>query len=242
MKNIRFGLFLLDILFLLICIIPCLAYADPPNCRINGKVIKVVDGDTLIVLDEKKSQHKIRLAGIDAPERGQPFGKKSKKYLQALVKNSKVCVDWHKLDKYGNKIGIIILGKAELNYKMINKGLAWHYKVFQYQQSKYEREKYTEAEIDAKLAGIGLWSEPNAIPPWEWRKGSRPLHLTKLKKQQIIQLKRRSIPKQTNFTCGSKRFCTQMISCSEAYFYFNTCDLYRLDGDHDGIPCESFCR
>jgi len=71
-------------------------------CPLSGKVIKIADGDTITVLDSKRQQHKIRLAGIDAPERKQPYGKKSKRYLSSLVGRKTVCIDWHKKDRYGH--------------------------------------------------------------------------------------------------------------------------------------------
>ena len=75
------------------------------ECQLSGKVISIIDGDTLTVLDtHNKEKHKIRLEGVDAPEPRQPFAKKAKKYLSALVKNKTVCINWHKQDKFGRKM------------------------------------------------------------------------------------------------------------------------------------------
>lgn len=212
------------------------------ECKLRGKVIKVADGDTITVLDSKKKQYKVRLAGIDAPEKGQPFGKKAKKYLSALVYKKAVCVDWYKKDKYRRLVAKVLVNNTDINYKIINKGLAWHYKKYQKEQSVSDRKKYSSAETDAKLAVIGLWSEPDAIPPWKWRNGVRPKKISKQQKRKIIQKKRLAKAPKPGFTCEGKRFCKHMNSCSEAYFYLNNCGLRRLDRDRDGIPCESICR
>ena len=70
-----------------------------PDCRLSGKVIKVADGDTVTVLDSDREQHKIRFAGIDAPERGQPYGTAAKKFLSKIIHKKQVCVQWYKKDK-----------------------------------------------------------------------------------------------------------------------------------------------
>lgn len=217
--------------------------ADANNiCKLTGKVIKVADGDTITILDSKKKQHRIRLAGIDAPERKQPFGKASKKYLSKLVYKKQVCINWHKKDKYKRKVGKVLLNDVDINFKIIDKGLAWHYKKYQKEQSKADQRKYAEAEIDAQLAVIGLWSRPDYIPPWKWRKGKRPKRISKQEKKRIILAKRKVKASPTDkFTCGIKRFCKHMDSCAEARFYLTQCHLKRLDRDHDGIPCESIC-
>lgn len=86
------------LILLLLLITPITLYAsNPTHCKLSGKVIKITDGDTITVLDRSNQQHKIRLAGIDAPERNQPYGKASKKYLSKLVAKKWVCIDWNKL-------------------------------------------------------------------------------------------------------------------------------------------------
>ena len=94
------------------------------QCILTGKVIRVVDGDTVYVLDEKKKQHNIRLAGIDAPERGQPYGKAATKYLKELITGKNVCVDWYKKDRYKRLVGVIHYKNQDINYQMVQKGYA----------------------------------------------------------------------------------------------------------------------
>ena len=91
-----------------------------------GKVVHVADGDTLTVLDDAKTQHKIRLAGIDAPESKQAFGQVSKHSLADQVAGQVVAVEWDKVDRYGRKVGKVILGSQDANLRQIQLGLAWH--------------------------------------------------------------------------------------------------------------------
>jgi endonuclease YncB( thermonuclease family) len=143
-----------------------------------------IDGNTVYVLDAAKEQHKIRLAGIDAPERGQPFGKKSKERMSELVAGEDVTVDWHKKDRWGRLIGTVWAAlpdcRADSCPKTLNAGLAlltpglaWHFKKYAHERTEEDRERYAFAEEEARAKKAGLWSEPNPIPPWEWRKGQR---------------------------------------------------------------------
>ena len=102
--------------------------------EIRGKVVSIADGDTITVLDAEKVQHKIRLEGIDAPEKGQAFGTKSKEKLSELVGEKEVAVRWEKKDRYGRILGDVHLGDHHINLEMVHEGLAWHYK--QYSKSK----------------------------------------------------------------------------------------------------------
>ena len=112
---------LLGIVFLLLSL-PSLA-AD-----VFGKVVSVADGDTITVLDDTKVQHKIRLAGIDAPERKQPFGQRAKEQLSDLVFGKTVQVETEKVDRYGRQIGKVLIDGRDANLAMVTSGMAWHYK------------------------------------------------------------------------------------------------------------------
>ena len=93
-----------------------------------GKVINVADGDTITILDDTNTQHKIRLAGIDAPEKRQAFGAVSKQSLAEQVAGRSVAVEWVKVDRYGRKVGKVLLAGMDCNLVQIRRGLAWHYK------------------------------------------------------------------------------------------------------------------
>lgn len=134
-----------------------------------GKVVAIADGDTLTVLDENKTQHKIRLSGIDAPERAQPFGQRSKEYLSALVFGKMIAVETAKQDRYKRTLGKIVLDGRDVNLAMVVTGFAWHYKKYEREQSAADRLLYDDAEKDARLAGRGLWKDAGPVAPWDWR-------------------------------------------------------------------------
>jgi endonuclease YncB( thermonuclease family) len=120
-----------------------------------------------------KIQHKIRLQGIDAPERGQAFGTKSKKNLSELVAGKTVVVDYHDYDRYQRVLGKVLLDGEDVNLEQVEAGMAWHYKKYQEEQSVSDRVKYTDAEREARRQKLGLWRDPDPTPPWEYRQASR---------------------------------------------------------------------
>ncbi len=133
----------------------------------SGKVLSVIDGDTIIVMAGNKEKAKIRLAGIDAPESEQSMGKESKKALSAMVSGKQVTVRWEKKDDYGRFIGDIYIGKLWVNQKMVALGWAWHYK--NYSKDKRLAQAQTTAKADLK----GIWIDKAALPPWDWRKRNK---------------------------------------------------------------------
>lgn len=143
------------------------ALADYLNCPC--KVVKVTDGDTVHVLDQTRTKYKIRLGGINAPEKKQAFGKKSKENLSFMIAGKNVEVEYDKRDRYGWIIGKLIMNGQDINLLQIKHGYAWHYKYYEKDQSKFDRMLYSSAEIEAREKTIGLWSAP-AIPPWKFRK------------------------------------------------------------------------
>ena len=150
------------------------AFAD----TLTGKVVKIMDGDTLYVLDANYEQHKIRLAGIDAPERKQAYGLASRKHLASIVAGKQVRVEYQKRDRYGRIVGKVLLvvvfhtsgDEIDVCLEQIKAGFAWHYKKCQHEQSPEGRQLYAEAEIRARDERLGLWRENNPIPPWEHRR------------------------------------------------------------------------
>ena len=138
----------------------------------TGKVVGVSDGDTITVLDSSNTQHRVRLAGIDAPEKSQAFGQRSKENLSGLVFGRSVIIDTQKNDRYGREIGKVILSGQDANLSQVRMGLAWHYKTYEKEQSTTDRAKYARAETEARSRGVGLWREPKPLPPWDFRHGS----------------------------------------------------------------------
>jgi endonuclease YncB( thermonuclease family) len=149
--------------------ISCVIHA----ATLQGKVVGVADGDTITVLDDKKTQHKIRLQGIDAPEKSQPYGQKSKQSLHQLVHSKQVVVEFEKKDKYGRTVGKVLLNGVDVCLEQIKLGMAWHYKQYASEQSATDRDIYAQAEKAAQAHVMGLWQDKNAIPPWEFRKQQR---------------------------------------------------------------------
>jgi endonuclease YncB( thermonuclease family) len=208
-----------------------IAHAD-----ISGKVVVVTDGDTIKVLDANGKLHKIRLSGIDAPEKGQPFGKASREHLASLVAGKSVRVESSKTDRYGRVLGKIWVqppdcqdcGRTlDANHAQVLSGMAWWYQYYANQQPLEDRERYKSAVTDARQRKLGLWSEPEPVPPWAWRRGERN--------------PRGALPASV-LECGSKRYCREMTSCAEARYYLENCGRSSLDGDNDNVPCETICR
>lgn len=139
-----------------------------------GKVIRVADGDTITVLDDTNTQHKIRLAGIDAPENRQAFGNVSRLSLAEQVAGQSVAVEWVKVDKYRRKLGKVLLAGLDSNLEQVKRGLAWHYKQYQREQSPADQQSYAAAEIEARAAKLGLWRDADPMPPWEFRHQGKP--------------------------------------------------------------------
>jgi len=156
-------------LVLLLALIQSITFAG----TLTGRVVRVTDGDTIVVLDDNNSQHKIRLQGIDAPERGQAYGTKSKEHLSDSVAGKFVVVEYEKRDRYERILGKVLLSGEDMNLEQIRAGLAWHYKKYQNEQTPSDRDLYSEAENEARDAGRGLWHDPEPIPPWEYRKSNR---------------------------------------------------------------------
>ncbi|MFZ2540912.1 MAG: thermonuclease family protein [Gallionella sp.] len=137
---------------------------------LQGRVVGIADGDTVTVLDVSNTQWKIRLMGIDAPEKKQAFGNKSKESLSALVFNKQVTVEYSKKDRYGRTVGKIMVDGIDANLEQIKVGLAWHYKQYQNEQSVQDQAAYAQAEDQARAETRGLWGDAEPTPPWDWRK------------------------------------------------------------------------
>jgi endonuclease YncB( thermonuclease family) len=143
-------------------------------------VVGVADGDTITVLDDKRRQHKIRLAGIDAPEKAQDFGNLSKASLSDLVYRQQVVVETSKIDRYGRSVGKVSIAGRDINLEQVRRGMAWHYTAYEREQAPMDRQAYAAAEFDARTARTGLWAMPSPIPPWDFRRTKAPAILDPL--------------------------------------------------------------
>jgi endonuclease YncB( thermonuclease family) len=156
-----------------------LVAATAHAAELFGTVVAVADGDTLTLLDASRQQHKIRLSGIDAPERRQAYGERSKQHLAAMVFQKRARVVWDKRDRYGRIVGRVFAAgcdHADCAYSLdagleqIRAGLAWHYKQYQRDQSPLERARYAALEDEARARGEGLWQDAAPVPPWNFRR------------------------------------------------------------------------
>jgi endonuclease YncB( thermonuclease family) len=131
------------------------------------KVITISDGDTFTGLDSQNRQVKIRLHGIDAPEKAQAFGTVSRKALGDLIEGKVVNVQEVDKDRYGRVVANVHVGGTHVNREQVPKGLAWRY-------VQYDKKgEFTEVEQAAKTTRKGLWADVKPVPPWEWRKGEK---------------------------------------------------------------------
>lgn len=191
---------------------------------IEGRVVGITDGDTFTLLTPDLQQVKVRVAEIDAPERGQPYATRSRQQLASLLFQKDVTVPIQVVDRYKRPVGRPMVGDVDVAAEMIRSGAAWVYRSYSDDAELYALERTAKAERR------GLWSLPEfeRVSPWNYRKGERA--------------EDHSTDAAPAFQCGSKTYCREMLSCSEARFHLESCGLTRLDGDGDGVPCEAICR
>jgi endonuclease YncB( thermonuclease family) len=143
--------------------------APAHSSTLTGRVVRVSDGDTLVILRPGNSQSGVRLSGIAAPEINQPYGRQSRDNLTGLVAGKFVVVDDTRRDPSGRIEGKVLLGNQDMNLEQIQTGLAWYDPSAASVLSETDRELYAAAEAEARAAGRGLWADPHPVPPWEWR-------------------------------------------------------------------------
>ena len=125
----------------------------------------VADGDTITILDSRNNQHKIRFHGIDTPERGQPYGNAAREALSDMVAGKTVGIVVVDTDRYGRTVGRVYVDGRDVNLAMVEQGFAWWYRRFAPNDRALEA-----AERSAREGKLGLWREPDPIPPWDWRR------------------------------------------------------------------------
>ncbi len=191
-------------------------------------VIRVVDGDTLVVKHAADDlEERIRLAQIDAPESKQPHGPEARQALDDLVSGRVVRVEPITRDRYGRWVAEIHLGSQHINSRLVADGHSWVYRRYAVDPS------LDRLEDEARSARLGLWglTEPERLPPWVWRASRREAARHATKSPEV------ALPSR----CDERRTCREMQSCREAMFFMTECGLSHLDGDRDGVPCERLC-
>lgn len=139
---------------------------------LQGKVVDLGWGDSITVLDAQSKQHRVRLLGIDAPEKEQAFGPSARQKLSALVFGKMVSVKYQKMDRNGRPLGKVLLGTTDVNLEMLKAGLAWYY-ANDRDLPESDRPLYANAERDARAAGRGLWQDEGPVSPWEFRQARK---------------------------------------------------------------------
>lgn len=162
----------------------------------EARVVGVSDGDTVTVLDANKVQHKIRVAGVDAPEKKMEFGNRSKEHLSDLVFGKTVSIPDVKVDKYGRTVSRIFVNGTDAGLEQVKAGLAWHYKQYEVEQSPADRANYSAAELKARAAKLGLWSQDTPVRPQDFRHGGETPATVK------------AVGSGTECPCGTNNFCT----------------------------------
>lgn len=135
----------------------------------SGIIVGVADGDTLTLLDANRIQHRIRLDGIDAPERKQPFGQRSRESLTELAKGRTAIADCPKTDRYGRAVCHVRVDGVDVAFAQLKRGFAWHYLKYAHEQQPAMRRLYERAEREARAGRNGLWSDSAPTAPWDYR-------------------------------------------------------------------------
>ena len=148
------------LLFILILLL------SSPVLALTGRVVNVADGDTVTILDANKRQNKIRLYGIDCPEKKQAFGQRARQFLAGMIAGKTVDISDMGPDRYGRTVGLIELDGISVNREMVKNGFAWVYR--QYCKIP-ECRSWIQDEDMARNARLGLWQDWQPVPPWEWR-------------------------------------------------------------------------
>jgi endonuclease YncB( thermonuclease family) len=201
---------------------------DGPGQGFTARVIAVLDGDTVLIR-RARGLVKIRLAGIDAPEKGQAFGDISSRTLADMVKGKRVKVASQAVDQYGRIVANLGVDGLDVNAEQVRRGMAWEY------SNHHGNKTLVALQDEARQAGRGLWAQPDPMPPWRWRK----LHPSP--QTAAVARPAAGAAGTRGADCGNKKYCSEMSSCEEAKDYLTQCGVKSLDGNGDGTPCESLC-
>jgi endonuclease YncB( thermonuclease family) len=138
--------------------------------EVGGRVVAVQDGDTVTILDADRVQRRVRIAGIDAPEKSQAFGEAAKQSLARLVHGRQVEARCPKRDRFGREVCSVYLGSRDVGLEQVRGGYAWWYREYAREQTPDDRATYEAAETDARQARRGLWNDPVPQPPAAFRR------------------------------------------------------------------------
>ncbi len=154
----------------------CVAFDSPlavAAAELEGTIVAVADGDTVTLLDADRRQHRIRLDGIDAPERTQPYGQRARQSLTELAHGRAAHLDCPKTDRYGRAVCRVVVDGVDVGLEQIRRGYAWHYVKYANEQRAVDRAAYARAESHARSNNSGLWSFSDPSPPWDYRRARK---------------------------------------------------------------------
>lgn len=223
---------------------------------IGGTVDRIIDADTIdILLDSGKAR--VRMQGIDAPERGQPLFEEAANVLRELVAGGEVELQPAEQTSYARMVARVYVDGTDINAEIVRRGFAMAERRFL--REFEDGEDYCVFEHEARTERLGIWRLPadQRVAPWEWRdRNQRTIPFTDYGNETVegciaaigkpfnqtepLTPEEEQLP---DFTCGTKNICRLMTSCAEAMFYLETCGVTSLDGNRDGVPCEAdHCR
>jgi endonuclease YncB( thermonuclease family) len=218
-----------------------LAQAAAP--RLEGKVSRVTDGDSLWIEPAAAGAPvELRLEGIDAPEICQAWGPEARQALAELVLGQQVSVKTSGRDTHGRTLGTVFLGTQNVNKTLVQEGHAWSMRY------KYDRGPYVADERMAKALSRGLNRDGGAILPRDFRQQHGPCQAGDLPAKVLgARSAPAGPPKATTMAagprCDGRTRCSQMTSCAEATWFLKNCPGVEMDGNRDGVPCEKqWCR
>ena len=139
----------------------------------QARVQHLSDGDSFVVRTEDGRRVTVRLSAIDAPEKTQPYGDVSRRSLLALVEGKSLTIIPIKRDPYGRTVARVLVGEIDIGLAQVRAGMAWHYKRYESEQTPRERRDYANAEQRARDSSLGLWAQPEPVPPWRFREQQR---------------------------------------------------------------------
>ncbi|WKT00564.1 thermonuclease family protein [Gallibacterium salpingitidis] len=207
--------------------------------EIQCRVVSISDGDTFTCLLKNNKQIRVRLAQVDAPEKKQPYGDRSRQLLSQLIFKKNITIQSDEYDRYGRVVGQVFDASGKnINLTMVQQGLAWAYREYLHSN------QYLQAETEARQKRLGLWQDENPIYPSNWRKHEKnpSAPLAQNPTAPLLALPKPGKTSVTSNNCGTRRSCKSFSSCAEATQFFKQCSADYLDGNHDGIPCNSLCR
>nr|WP_321466405.1 thermonuclease family protein [uncultured Desulfobulbus sp.] len=218
------------------CFILLFLLSVPATCLSwPAKVVSISDGDTITVL-HSGAEERIRLYGIDCPEKNQDYGQQAKSITGSLITGRQVDVQTITADQYGRTVALVSVDGQSLNELIIRNGYAWVYP--QYCKKQFCSD-WLRLEANARQLKKGLWAGSNIVKPWDFRKYAQA-------SRKETPATPRTLPKEGNssgFRCDGRTYCSQMTSCAEATWFIQNCPGTKMDGDNDGVPCEKqWCR